>query len=269
MSLRIFTVFALTIFTLGAFVSAAPASAQPAPVKPLSAPVANFGPPATLYDLEDLLTFSWTMHRELTGPAGQRVYGVYKDDFKTEVGLVPASLPANGRFAFDWDGSNENPDAFVQTLSIGKNQWTEWMVGNKGKAQYNAEPLINLNSTRNELMFWWSGIAEWLEANKSDIDCSTAPRRINDEQSVQCLIPSLTQEAKIGLADKLGIFTEEKTMSVSNMIFELWVTKSDTIPVRLRVEMSIVDARNTTSTGVFQIDLFDLDSDNIAIQLPR
>jgi hypothetical protein len=269
MPLRFFAVFALTVFTLGLFASAAPASAQPAQVEPLGGAVANFGPPQPLYDLQDLSTFSWTLHRELTGPAGQRVYGVYKDTFKTEAGFVPATLSANGRFVLDWDGANENPDNFVQTLSIGKNQWTEWMVGNAGKAQYNAEPLIKLNSTRNELMFWWTGIAEWLDTNKSSLDCGTSPRRINEEQAVRCLIPSLTQDAKIALADKLGIFTEESTTSVTNMVFELWVTKNDTIPVQLSVEMSVVDARNTTSTGVFQIDIFDIESDDIQIQLPR
>src|SRR5438045_4908451 len=101
MPLRFFAVFALTVFTLGLFASAAPASAQPAPAKPLGAVVANFGPPSALFDLDDLSTFSWTMHRELTGPAGQRVYGGYKDTVKTEVGMVPATPPANGRFVLD------------------------------------------------------------------------------------------------------------------------------------------------------------------------
>jgi hypothetical protein len=267
---RFFAVFALTVFTLGLFASAAaPASAQPAPVKPLGTAVANFGPPSALYDLEDLYTFSWTMHRELTGPAAQRVYGVYKDNFKTEIGMVPATLPANGRFVLDWDGANDNPDNFVQTLSIGKNQWTEWMVGSKGKAQYNADPLINLNGTRNELMFWWAGIAQWLDTNKSSLDCGTSPRRVNEEQAVRCLIPTLTQDAKIALSEKLGIYTEEATTSVTNMVFELWVTKEDTIPVQLSVQMSIVDARNVTSTGVFNIDIFDIESDDIHIQLPK
>src|SRR5690349_9704093 len=103
MPLRLFAAFALTVLTLGLLTSVAPASAQPAPVKPLGALVANFGPPSTtLYDLDDLATFSWTLHRELTGPAGQRVYGVYKDTFKTEAGLVPATPSANGRFVIDW-----------------------------------------------------------------------------------------------------------------------------------------------------------------------
>ena len=270
MSLRFFALFAFAVLATSAFVTAAPVSAQSAPVKPVGQPALNFGPAEPLYDLRDLATFSWTLHRELTGLAGQRVYGIYKDNFKTEAGLIPAQLPSNGRFVIDWDGANENPDRYVQTFTLGKNQWTEWVVGKQAKAQYNADALINFNNPpRNEFMVWWDTFTEWLDGNMSSLDCGSSPRRVNDEQAVRCLIPSLTQESKIALADAMGVFTEEKTTSVTNMIFELWLTKNDTIPVKLDLEMSIVDARNNTSTGVFQIDVFDIESDNIAIELPK
>ena len=148
----------------------------------------------------------------------------------------------------------------MQTLNIGKNSWTEWAVRNKGKAQYNAEPLITLNSpaATSSCSGGPASPSGWRRTSRAS---TAAPQTkvVNDETAIQCLIPTLTQDAKIGLADSIGLFTDEKTMSVTNMVFELWVTKSDTIPVQLSVNMSIVDARNTTSTGVFEIDIFEID----------
>jgi hypothetical protein len=263
MPLRIPGLLTLVVLAMSAFVSAASVSAQPAPG------VQNFGPPQQIADLRNLATYSWALSRELTGPAGQRVFDIYKDNFKSEVGMMPAKMPASG-FAISWDGATENPDRFVQTFSAGKNAWTEWVVGQQSKAQYNSEPLLSFNNPpRNELMFWWDNFTDWLKANKSSLDCGTTPRQINGEQAVRCLIPTLSQEAKIGLADTLGIYAEEKTTSVTDMTFELWLTKEDTIPVELEVEVSIVDARNNKSTGSFLVDIFDIEDDTIFIDLPR
>jgi hypothetical protein len=99
-----------------------------------------YGPNIQIVGLAELDTFSYKLHRELTGAAGQRLYGVFKDGFSDLQGFIPARFPANGKFAFDWQGDVEGTDRFLQTLTIGANDWTEWGVKSKFKGKTTAMP---------------------------------------------------------------------------------------------------------------------------------
>ena len=97
MSLRFLGYFALVAFA----VSLAPGTATAGTgAGPLMGAVATnaYGPNIQIVDLAELDTFSYKLHRELTGAAGQRVYGVFKDGFSELQGFIPAKYPANGRF---------------------------------------------------------------------------------------------------------------------------------------------------------------------------
>jgi hypothetical protein len=272
MTLRFFGFLALAIFAL----SAMPATNVMAEGTPPAGSVLGrlatsaYGPNGVeIVNLKDLDTFSYKLHRELTGAAGQRVYGVFKDGFVDLQGFIPAKFPANGRFSFDWEGDYERPDRFLQVLTIGSNDWFEWGVSGKYKGRYNDDALLNLTERRNEVLFWWNSMTEWLDAYGDSLQCASTTKLVNDEQAVRCLAPTLSANGKISLLNVLGMFTNEETQSVSALTFELWLTKNDDIPVRLDVSSTAVDVKGNSFSGRFTLDVLYIDSADIQVDLPR
>lgn len=271
MPLRIFGFFLIASMAL-VWWPAKGAVAETTEVAAVLAPVtaSAYGPDDDgIVHLKDLDTFAFKMHREVTGAAGQRIYGNFKNGFSELPGFIPARFPASGKFAFDWEGEVELPDRFLQTLYIGSNQWTEWGVAGKFKGKYNDDALINLNERRNEVLFWWDSITGWLDYYGDALQCGTSTRIINDEQAVRCLAPNLSTNGKISLLNVTGIFTDDDTQTVSALTFEMWLTKGDNIPVRFDVAGTATDVKGNVFSGRFLLDIFDIDSDDIYIDLPR
>jgi hypothetical protein len=271
MSLRFLGFFLLGVIALG-FAPATSVTAKTVPgagSELARLATSAYGPDIDIVHLRDLDTFSYTLYREMTGAAGQRVYDVYKDGFVNLPGFIPAKYPANGKFAFNWQGDYEYPDRFLQTLAIGANEWTEWGVAGKFKGKYNEDALINLSERRNEALFWWDSFVTWLDYYGDDLQCATTTRLINEEQSVRCTAPTMSANAKISLLNVVGIYTDDDTQSVSALTFELWLTKNDDIPVRLDVSGTAVDVKGNSFSGRFELDVLDIDSEDIQIDLPR
>jgi hypothetical protein len=138
------------------------------------------------------------------------------------------------------------------------------------QGQDNSDALIQtLSERRNEVLFWWDSFSGWLDAYSDSLECATSPRVVNDEQAVRCLAPSLTPNQKISLLNVLGMFTDNDTQSVSALTFELWLTKNDDIPVRLDVSASATDVNGNAFSGRFTLDIFEIDSIDIQVDLPR
>lgn len=219
----------------------------------------------------DLDTFSFTLTRKLTGAGAKRLHDFYTAEWDSVYPGLVAPRANNAPFVIEWVGEYENPGKFAEAMRIngGQKIYEEWFDGDDGRTRFSDGGLKFSTGRDMEALYWWDRFADWLEYNGAAVACGTATRLINDEQAVRCNAPNLSREARVGLIDAAGLQGGGYSATVNRLSFELWITKTDSVPLRLSIAAEGEDEYGDAFAGSFELNFEELDSDDIYIVLPR
>jgi hypothetical protein len=239
-----------------------------------------------LQALKDQNSFRYAMHWDVTGAYAKDMLDIFQNAFgenypdfvpQTNSASFAAAAKDDKVFSIDVTGAFVRPDRVKQTIKIGENTLTEWLIGRKLTTQYNKEKAqtitVDLDADQDVLdsyMFaalWDNGFWEWYDHYADDgvLSCKPQDDKVN-EITVRVCKFNMTDDDEV--ASLLQIYGSDSFAKIDSATYQLYLadeTQVHDAPVRLKIQVSGKDSKSKAEKLSFTMDITDLNKKTVTV----